>query len=156
MVTRTKKIFVGGLSAPTTLEDVKSYFEQFGPVSKNPKKYLSFPGCLCSFFHFFLGSMCVCECVLIWRYTIKLITQMFTIMINKLNFSGNKLLIWVGNFKNKRDVYRIQCLSKFKNKIKWAMAKLEQQIFCLLLLLLLSRTINTEGSNSKQVNLFTL
>lgn len=35
MVTRTKKIFVGGLSAPTTLEDVKSYFEQFGPVSVN-------------------------------------------------------------------------------------------------------------------------
>uniref|UniRef100_A0A2H1VFV6 SFRICE_038371 n=1 Tax=Spodoptera frugiperda TaxID=7108 RepID=A0A2H1VFV6_SPOFR len=31
MVTRTKKIFVGGLSAPTTLEDVKNYFEQFGP-----------------------------------------------------------------------------------------------------------------------------
>lgn len=35
MVTRTKKIFVGGLSAPTTLEDVKNYFEQFGPVSIN-------------------------------------------------------------------------------------------------------------------------
>ena len=33
MVTRTKKIFVGGLSAPTTLEDVKNYFEQFGQVS---------------------------------------------------------------------------------------------------------------------------
>ena len=33
MVTRTKKIFVGGLSAPTTLEDVKNYFEQFGRVS---------------------------------------------------------------------------------------------------------------------------
>ncbi|CRK96143.1 CLUMA_CG009573, isoform A [Clunio marinus] len=32
MVTRTKKIFVGGLSAPTTLEDVKSYFEQFGTM----------------------------------------------------------------------------------------------------------------------------
>ena len=32
MVTRTKKIFVGGLSAPTTLEDVKNYFEQFGWV----------------------------------------------------------------------------------------------------------------------------
>ncbi|XP_056635656.1 RNA-binding protein Musashi homolog Rbp6 isoform X1 [Diorhabda sublineata] len=32
MVTRTKKIFVGGLSAPTTLEDVKTYFEQFGPI----------------------------------------------------------------------------------------------------------------------------
>ena len=30
MVTRTKKIFVGGLSAPSTLEDVKNYFEQFG------------------------------------------------------------------------------------------------------------------------------
>lgn len=38
MVTRTKKIFVGGLSAPTTLEDVKSYFEQFGPVSKKKKR----------------------------------------------------------------------------------------------------------------------
>lgn len=33
MVTRTKKIFVGGLSAPTTIEDVRTYFEQFGPVS---------------------------------------------------------------------------------------------------------------------------
>lgn len=34
MVTRTKKIFVGGLSAPSTLEDVKNYFEQFGRVSR--------------------------------------------------------------------------------------------------------------------------
>ena len=34
MVTRTKKIFVGGLSAPSTLEDVKNYFEQFGRVSQ--------------------------------------------------------------------------------------------------------------------------
>ncbi|KAJ8722837.1 hypothetical protein PYW07_004017 [Mythimna separata] len=34
MVTRTKKIFVGGLSAPTTLEDVKNYFEQFGPLAR--------------------------------------------------------------------------------------------------------------------------
>lgn len=41
MVTRTKKIFVGGLSAPTTLEDVKNYFEQFGPVSRyTPTKTL--------------------------------------------------------------------------------------------------------------------
>ena len=32
MVTRTKKIFVGGLSASTTLEDVKAYFQQFGKV----------------------------------------------------------------------------------------------------------------------------
>lgn len=32
MVTRTKKIFVGGLSVNTTVEDVKHYFEQFGKV----------------------------------------------------------------------------------------------------------------------------
>jgi len=32
MVTRTKKLFVGGLSASTTIEDVRSYFEQFGKV----------------------------------------------------------------------------------------------------------------------------
>uniref|UniRef100_A0A8C8J7Z2 Musashi RNA-binding protein 2b n=1 Tax=Oncorhynchus tshawytscha TaxID=74940 RepID=A0A8C8J7Z2_ONCTS len=30
MVTRTKKVFVGGLSANTVVEDVKLYFEQFG------------------------------------------------------------------------------------------------------------------------------
>ncbi|CAH2086669.1 unnamed protein product [Euphydryas editha] len=49
MVTRTKKIFVGGLSAPTTLEDVKNYFEQFGPVRRYRRQcvrdlfYSSFP-----------------------------------------------------------------------------------------------------------------
>ncbi|XP_051540758.1 RNA-binding protein Musashi homolog 2-like isoform X2 [Myxocyprinus asiaticus] len=32
MVTRTKKIFVGGLAANTVVEDVKQYFEQFGKV----------------------------------------------------------------------------------------------------------------------------
>ena len=32
MVTKTKKIFVGGLSATSTIEDVKGYFEQFGRV----------------------------------------------------------------------------------------------------------------------------
>ena len=32
MVTKTKKVFVGGLSAGSTLEDVKNYFEQFGRV----------------------------------------------------------------------------------------------------------------------------
>lgn len=32
MVTRTKKIFVGGLSANTTVEDVRKYFEQYGKV----------------------------------------------------------------------------------------------------------------------------
>jgi len=32
MVMRTKKIFVGGLSATTSLEDVKAYFEQFSVV----------------------------------------------------------------------------------------------------------------------------
>ncbi|KAJ6216336.1 hypothetical protein RDWZM_007493, partial [Blomia tropicalis] len=32
LVTRTKKVFVGGLSAPTTIEDVKNYFQQFGRI----------------------------------------------------------------------------------------------------------------------------
>uniref|UniRef100_A0AAZ3SK29 RRM domain-containing protein n=1 Tax=Oncorhynchus tshawytscha TaxID=74940 RepID=A0AAZ3SK29_ONCTS len=32
LVTRTKKIFVGGLSVNTTIDDVKAYFEQFGKV----------------------------------------------------------------------------------------------------------------------------
>ena len=34
LVTRTKKIFVGGLSVTTTIEDVKQYFDQFGKVNK--------------------------------------------------------------------------------------------------------------------------
>jgi len=34
VVTRTKKVFVGGLSAQTTLDDVRGYFEQFGLVSR--------------------------------------------------------------------------------------------------------------------------
>lgn len=32
LVMRTKKIFVGGISATTSLEDVKAYFEQFSIV----------------------------------------------------------------------------------------------------------------------------
>ena len=32
MVTRTKKIFVGGLSTTTTLEEVRAYFSRFGEV----------------------------------------------------------------------------------------------------------------------------
>jgi len=32
MVTKTKKIFVGGLSATSTVDDVKTYFEQFGKI----------------------------------------------------------------------------------------------------------------------------
>uniref|UniRef100_A0A5S6QMP7 RRM domain-containing protein n=1 Tax=Trichuris muris TaxID=70415 RepID=A0A5S6QMP7_TRIMR len=32
MVTKTKKIFVGGLSASTTLDDMKNYFSQFGSI----------------------------------------------------------------------------------------------------------------------------
>jgi len=34
LVTKTKKMFVGGLSASTTVDDVRSYFEQFGKVSR--------------------------------------------------------------------------------------------------------------------------
>ena len=33
LVMRTKKIFVGGLSATTSLEDIKAYFEQFSKVT---------------------------------------------------------------------------------------------------------------------------
>lgn len=33
MITKTKKIFIGGLSASTTIDDVKSYFQQYGKVS---------------------------------------------------------------------------------------------------------------------------
>ena len=35
MVTKTKKVFVGGLSATSTVDDVKGYFEQFGKVFNN-------------------------------------------------------------------------------------------------------------------------
>lgn len=42
MVTRTKKVFVGGLSAPTTIEDVKNYFQQFGRVSAFSLSFLFF------------------------------------------------------------------------------------------------------------------
>jgi RNA recognition motif-containing protein len=33
MITKTKKIFIGGLSATSTVDDMKQYFEQFGKVS---------------------------------------------------------------------------------------------------------------------------
>ena len=33
MVTGTKKMFVGGLSASTTIDDVKAYFESYGKVA---------------------------------------------------------------------------------------------------------------------------
>merc|ERR1719466_205171 len=35
LVMRTKKIFVGGLSATTSLEDIKAYFEQFSKVKES-------------------------------------------------------------------------------------------------------------------------
>merc|ERR1719186_482205 len=36
---RTKKIFVGGLSATTSLEDIKAYFEQFSKVKESMLAY---------------------------------------------------------------------------------------------------------------------
>jgi len=39
LVMRTKKIFVGGLSATTSLEDVKNYFEQFSKVKESMLAY---------------------------------------------------------------------------------------------------------------------
>ena len=43
MVTRTKKIFVGGLSVNTPGEDVKHYFEQFGKVGLSLWVFLGKP-----------------------------------------------------------------------------------------------------------------
>ncbi len=52
MVTRTKKIFVGGLSASTVVEDVKQYFEQFGKVrSEHHCRPTDIPVCTSSDFH---------------------------------------------------------------------------------------------------------
>jgi len=39
LVMRTKKIFVGGLSATTSLEDIKAYFEQFSTVKESMLAY---------------------------------------------------------------------------------------------------------------------
>lgn len=46
MVTRTKKIFVGGVSASSTEEDLTNYFKQYGEASvtetaKYPKNVMS-------------------------------------------------------------------------------------------------------------------
>ena len=32
MVVKTKKVFIGGLSSTSTLEDMKNYFQQYGKV----------------------------------------------------------------------------------------------------------------------------
>ncbi len=39
LVMRTKKIFVGGLSATTSLEDIKAYFQQFSTVKESMLAY---------------------------------------------------------------------------------------------------------------------
>ena len=44
---RTKKIFVGGLSATTSLEDIKAYFEQFSKVIWGMHWFLNDNICLC-------------------------------------------------------------------------------------------------------------
>lgn len=51
MVTRTKKIFVGGLSASTVVEDVKQYFEQFGKVRPEHLSHDDVPMLIFSDFH---------------------------------------------------------------------------------------------------------
>lgn len=33
MVVKTKKVFIGGLSSTSTLEDMKNYFQQYGKVN---------------------------------------------------------------------------------------------------------------------------
>lgn len=61
MVTRTKKIFVGGLSANTVVEDVKQYFEQFGKVSD----CMGWRSCTCSVLRKGCRGHCLCHsCVL--------------------------------------------------------------------------------------------
>lgn len=49
-MTRTKKIFVGGLSVNTTIEDVKHYFDQFGKVIDTQIHPTVMSSCLEDFF----------------------------------------------------------------------------------------------------------
>jgi len=56
MVTRTKKMFVGGLSASTTIDDVKAYFESYGKVRSSVTDTGDFLITVLLSFH------CVCVC----------------------------------------------------------------------------------------------
>jgi hypothetical protein len=93
MVTKTKKIFVGGLSATSTIEDVKGYFEQFGRVGVVTQEYCT--KCTCKIYtlllftkrltiskHFYmeiineLAHPPLCYCFLT-RYTNKVIGKLY-------------------------------------------------------------------------------
>lgn len=75
MVTRTKKIFVGGLSANTVVEDVKQYFEQFGKVRLFLLFFNYYPAECCHNNYTFISSIPLHAAIIItkktWRRSLK-------------------------------------------------------------------------------------